>query len=896
MLFKVIDLDNSSTIEAEEFQMAQQRLADSSPVTPRMGDLSAVDINGDGRVDEHEWLHFMEGLLEVFGAEQFSSTVQSQIKTLAARKEFAHEVRILSKENAVYGVYTLKQKKPFPVYVCQNAGCELQRNEEGWQLYSYKLGDVLAFTKDTAERAEWIARSFDPPGMIEGIQIIDPNLPDMPTYRDKAEVWDLGDLQTPEIKWLPIRSLSLGRWRLFHGIGPQDLLQGQDQSNNCWVLSAIAAVAEFPSAIRRIFVTPEFNNQGMYELRLFNYLSQGWEKIVVDEHVPCLPADCTDTGYLPIAAQPNGFELWPVLLEKAFAKLFGGYPEVLQKQGNPCAAFRACTGQQDMLKLQKASEGWEVEHLEKNSLEFKPQSQWGPEILGANPELKVVGGGPEQLWQYLERADAQNFLMAASLGSDSTNERDDGLVENHTYTIISVVGNLPSHGSQGRRMVSLRNAMGGDQEWRGAWSDGDSMWDKKKEVRDFLRPEFKNDGVFWMSFEDFASIFDRIYVCAVNMKEAFEDDEIASKLDYKKTRPKPKSRKQGWTTDKPLVQADGRIFTGCADAKLRVINAATGVVEGEIPHDDWIYALACSPNNKPQVATAGRNGVIRIVDIDTGQNDLEIEVDYQLGVEKECPLALAWCGKKLACACPDGQLQLYDISTGMKIGSVPHGGMINSLALSPDKKHLISACQDSYCRIIDVVGGNVKESFKSNYGAATDNLADDSFSEAALTACTVSSTGLKIVLGDEEGLSKILDTPGVEQPKAPKGKAKAKKKPKKGKGVEAAAPPEEPPVKEHSNEGAVRVIACSPDGELFATGSDDGKLRVIHWETGKVETEVEHGAGVTSLAWGPGGAKVATACADGKLRLVDAKMGHTDFCITHGAPILSVAWMPGPAS
>merc|ERR1719316_1086199 len=153
---------------------------------------------------------------------------------------------------------------------------------------------------------------------------------------------------------------------------------------------------------------------------------------------------------------------------------------------------------------------------------------------------------------------------------------------------------------------------------------------------------------------------------------------------------------------------------------------------------------------------------------------------------------------------------------------------------------------------------------------------------------------MKLVLGDAEGVSRILNTPGVEQPKAPKGKAKAKKKkPKKGKGIEALEAAEEPPQKEHENKGAVRVIACSPDGELFATGSDDGMLRVMHLETGKVEAEVEHSAGVTTLAWNPASTKIATGCADGKLRMVDAKMGHTDFSITHDGPVLSVAWMHG---
>merc|ERR1719161_2715612 len=115
----------------------------------------------------------------------------------------------------------------------------------------------------------------------------------------------------------------------------------------------------------------------------------------------------------------------------------------------------------------------------------------------------IDGGGPQALWEYLEPSDQKNFLMAAAFGTDRDNERSDGLVECQTYTIVHIVGNLPASGS-GRRMVCLRNPMGDDREWNGAWSDFDAMWEKKREVRDQLQPEFKNDGLFWMAFEDFA--------------------------------------------------------------------------------------------------------------------------------------------------------------------------------------------------------------------------------------------------------------------------------------------------------------------------------------------------------------------------------------------------------
>merc|ERR1712139_496065 len=129
-----------------------------------------------------------------------------------------------------------------------------------------------------------------------------------------------------------------------------------------------------------------------------------------------------------------------------------------------------------------------------------------------------------------------------------------------------------------------------------------------------------------------------------------------------------------------------------------------------------------------------------IVNIDNCQDELVIEAGV---AEQGHPLALAWCPRKIAAACQDGELKLVDANTAMKIGSIHHGGPINSLALSPDKKSLVSTCHDSYCRIIDVVGGNVKEYFQSNYKLPeniTPETPQEEALDASLTSCTVSNT------------------------------------------------------------------------------------------------------------------------------------------------------------
>lgn len=61
---------------------------------------------------------------------------------------------------------------------------------------------------------------------------------------------------------------------------------------DCWLLAAIAAVAEFPQYIaEQLFVTERFDGAdvpGKYVLRLYDASSSRWEEVSVDDRIPCV--------------------------------------------------------------------------------------------------------------------------------------------------------------------------------------------------------------------------------------------------------------------------------------------------------------------------------------------------------------------------------------------------------------------------------------------------------------------------------------------------------------------------------------------------------------------------------------------------------------------------------
>lgn len=49
-------------------------------------------------------------------------------------------------------------------------------------------------------------------------------------------------------------------------IDPNDIKQGQ--LGDCWFLSALSSLAERPGMVRRLFITQEYNKEGIYKIKL----------------------------------------------------------------------------------------------------------------------------------------------------------------------------------------------------------------------------------------------------------------------------------------------------------------------------------------------------------------------------------------------------------------------------------------------------------------------------------------------------------------------------------------------------------------------------------------------------------------------------------------------------
>ncbi|KAJ8598668.1 hypothetical protein CTAYLR_003080 [Chrysophaeum taylorii] len=294
-----------------------------------------------------------------------------------------------------------------------------------------------------------------------------------------------------------------------NGIEPGDIIQGK--LGNCWLLSALSALAEFPKLVEKCFHEHHrdgaASESGIYRVRLC--LGGLWQWVTVDDALPCVQraGSRQSEAVTPVFSRGLENELWVQIVEKAMAKACGSFARL--RKGFADDGLINLTGCPAMSR--KLDEPDIQARIEMGTLfddYFKaPDRQ---ELVICSSTKRVFDDGLDGLDDDDDDDDDDGCEGLNSPGSAKSRQ---GLVPVHAYALLSAVT------IKGHNLVRLRNPWA-HCEWEGPWGDDDPRWtlDMKREaaaaigikVEDVVKP---NDGTFWMDFDDYLQYFQRLYVC-----------------------------------------------------------------------------------------------------------------------------------------------------------------------------------------------------------------------------------------------------------------------------------------------------------------------------------------------------------------------------------------------
>ncbi|KAI6209373.1 Calpain-5 [Aphelenchoides besseyi] len=286
------------------------------------------------------------------------------------------------------------------------------------------------------------------------------------------------------------------------GASPNDVTQGI--LGNCWFVSACSALTHNEELLKKVIpnaLQQEYNANycGIFEFCFWRFGE--WIHVVIDDLLP------TRDGKLLFARSKTPNEFWSALLEKAFAKLYGCYENLVG--GQLADALQDVSGGvAETINVSKylAEDPHHTlgDLFQTLRIAFEQQALIVAAIAARNKDEveKSLDCGLVVGHAYAVRVTAVRFI---ELDAQSKSESQNQLIRTHSKKLFPT--------TLRKMMIRLQNPWG-EREWNGPWSDGSAEWELVTEKQKLeLGITVDEDGEFWMSWDEFMRYFTDISVC-----------------------------------------------------------------------------------------------------------------------------------------------------------------------------------------------------------------------------------------------------------------------------------------------------------------------------------------------------------------------------------------------
>ena len=240
--------------------------------------------------------------------------------------------------------------------------------------------------------------------------------------------------------------------------------------------SAINALGNFPERIKKLFINSKKDSTCLYAVNICR--NGNLQQVVVDDFFPFNQKN-NNKSFL---TDEKGL-LWPQILEKSYAKIYGSYNLISDKSMENILKDLTCA---PVITLDSFGDNLSKELLEAY------ENKW----------IIMAGAGD---------TDASEELLK-DLGLPPNSDHEISLVykltEENINQITSNSLNIPTNDDY-NTVLKIRNLLG-KIEWIGDWSDYSGLWnDNFKSILNY-NPGEKS---FYMNLKDFKLYFSRIKIC-----------------------------------------------------------------------------------------------------------------------------------------------------------------------------------------------------------------------------------------------------------------------------------------------------------------------------------------------------------------------------------------------
>jgi WD40 repeat protein len=379
---------------------------------------------------------------------------------------------------------------------------------------------------------------------------------------------------------------------------------------------------------------------------------------------------------------------------------------------------------------------------------------------------------------------------------------------------------------------------------------------------------------------------------------------------------------------------DGKILaSGGVDNIVKLWNAHTGdclkILQG---HEHWVLAVAFSPDGKT-LASGSTDRTIRLWDVETGQclrvlkghegpvwsvvfNDAGLLAsgsqdhtirfwDPTLGQSLEIleghtdlifSVAFSPDGKLLASGSTDQTARLWDVDTGQCLNVLEHPNWLFSVAFSLDGKILASGGKDHIVRLWDVASGRCAKALRGHTNwvysvayatvsnIATGQILASSSSDETIRFWDADGQGLRTLQGHANWVLSVALSPDGHIISGCQDHSVRFWDANTGQCLKILS----------KHKSKIWSVACSPSGQVWASGSDDNEIALWDAGTGQCLKVLQgHSSAVYSIAFSPDSQNLASGSQDQTVAIWDIATGQRIRTLHgHSQWVLTVTYSP----